>query len=281
VVGVSVFTCKLQSAHNVLKQVREYNPRIKTCVGGAHVTAVPEDFISHENVDAVFVGYADRAFPDWLGAGCPNGVFHGSVSHEELDALPYVRREALLFPEAYTSKDLSILFAGRGCVGKCIFCSNSFMWKGRPYIRKGDSFEKEVVEMKEKWGVDYLRVKGDSLSDIPTDSQRIVDVLGRHRLPWEANVRWATVTGEIIDNFTANGCKKIFVGLESGTDKLLRYMKKGCTKEIIRKKAHMLNAKGVQWHHFCIVGFPIETVEDMRETLDFVLEIQPTSVSHN
>lgn len=281
VLGVSVFTCKLRSALNVLKLVREFNPAIKICVGGAHVTAVPETFSSNVHIDGVFVGYSDATFPEWLANGCPGGIIRGDQSKIDMDNLPHMCREALLFPECYTPRDHSVTTVSRGCVGRCTFCSNSFMWSGKPYFRTSRSIRAEITELIEKWNIECLLVRGDSLSDFPEESKRIARVFEEFGLSWEVNVRWTTLARDLLEHFISCGCKKISVGLESGSDKLLKYMKKGCNKKMIREKAKMTNELGIEWHLFCIVGFPIETVEDMEETMDLVLEIQPSSVSLN
>jgi radical SAM superfamily enzyme YgiQ (UPF0313 family) len=281
VVGVSVFTCKLQSALNVLEQVKNHNPEIRTCVGGAHVTAVPETFRSQKYIDGIFVGYSDVSFPKWLEDNCPQGIINEKNVAIDMDQNPYARRQALLHKEFYSTKDMSIIIAGRGCVGNCIFCSNSFMWSGKPQLRSLNSISAEINEIVDEWNVDYLRVKGDSFSDIPKETKPIANVIKEFEINWEVNIRWATITEDLLEFFMECGCRKVFVGLESGSDKLLTYMKKGCTKDMIREKARMLNMLRIQWHLFCMVGFPVETISDMQETLDFVMEIQPTSVSLN
>ena len=127
VVGVSVLTCKLKSALNALGIVRAVAPRIRTCVGGAHVTALPETFEANPDVDAVFTGWADVTFPNWLDEGCPQGTFRADRDRIDLTSIPYSRREALLYPEHYQPKDWSMIHTSRGCPGHCVFCSNGIM----------------------------------------------------------------------------------------------------------------------------------------------------------
>ncbi len=281
IVGVSVYTCKLQSVNNTLKIVRDFNPNIKTCVGGAHATAVPETMIIKSYIDAVFLGYADITLPEWLSAGCPSGIISSDKSKIDITLLPYSRRQSLLFPEYYTPKDMGHMMTSRGCIGRCTFCSNSFMWSGRQKYRTSISVENELEEMRNEWQVEDIHVGDSSLSDFPLESKRIATILKRSNLPWSCNVRWATVSQDLTSHFFECGCKRISVGLESGSDKILKHMKKGCNKQLIREKAQILNSLGIEWHLFCIVGFSIETIEDMQETLDLALEIKPTSISIN
>ncbi len=281
VVGVSVFTCKLKSALNTLKLVRNFDPAIKTCVGGAHVTAIPETFISEEFVDGVFVGYADKTFPEWIANGCPKGIIHGIIKDIDIKNLPYPRKESLLFKEKYTLKDMGLMMMSRGCLGRCTFCSNSFMWSGKPIFRTLESIGAELKKLVEEWHIKDILIADSSFTDLPQESKKVAKFLKDFELTWSINSSWVTADKDLLAYFINCGLRKIFVGLESGSDKLLKYMKKRSNKNSIREKAKIINSLGLEWQLHAIVGFPEENLEDMQETLDFALEIKPTSVSLN
>jgi len=281
VVGVSVFTCKLRSAINTLKLVREFNPAIKTCVGGAHVTALPETFASKDYVDSVFCGVADLTFPQWLEDKCPNGIIIGDPSKLEISKLPYTQRQSLMFPDYYDSKDISAVTMNRGCSGKCTFCSNSFMWAGRSNFRTRESIIAELTELLDVWKIEkHISVGDETFNEVPKEAMRIAKILKDFGLNWQACARW-NIKKDLLESFIDSGCTEILLGLESGTDKALRYMKKGCNTRLIREKAKMINSLGIKWHLFCIAGFPVETVEDIEATMELALEIQPSSISLN
>lgn len=281
VVGVSVFTCKLKSALNILELTRKYNKKIKTCVGGAHVTAIPQSLLSNKNIDAVFTGYADVSFPNWLNEGCPSGRIHGDMNKINYSSLPYPFRQSILFKEHFTPRDWGYMFSSRGCVGRCTFCSNSFLWSGKTKFRTSDSLRKEIAELIDHWGVNFISLGDSSNSDAHSENKRVASILKEFEIPWTSNVRWATVSKELLEHFMDCGCTNISVGLEAGSERMLKYMNKGCKKETIRQKAKMMNSLGINWQLFTIVGFPEETESEMLETRDFVLEINPTSVSLN
>jgi radical SAM superfamily enzyme YgiQ (UPF0313 family) len=281
VVGVSIYTCKLKSAINTLKLVKQFNPAVKTCVGGAHVTAVPETLISNDYIDGIFIGYADLTFPEWMANGCPKGIIQSDTSRLDLKALPYARRQALLFQEYFTPKDLSHLMTSRGCLRRCAFCSNAFMWPGKPRFRTSASICAELKELVEEWKCKQIAVGDSTFSDIPAESRRISSVIKEFGVGWSANVTWSSANRDLLEFWVSCGCNKISVGLESGSDKISGYIKKGCNKKLVREKARILNSLGIKWHLFCITGFPIETIDDMKQTLELALEIGPGSISLN
>jgi len=281
VIGVSVFTCKLDSAITTLRLARNLNPAVKTCVGGAHVTAVPETFVSEEFIDGVFAGYADKTFPEWIADGCPKGIIRGIVKNIDIKDLPYPRRESLLFKENYTLKDMGQTIISRGCVGRCTFCSNSFMWSGKPVFRALESIRAELKELTEEWHIRHVLITDSSFTDVPEESRKVAGILKDFGLTWEINSSWATLNKDLLEYFISCGLRKIYVGLESGSDKVLKYMRKGANRNSIRQKAKIINSLGLEWQLYAITGFPEENLEDMQETLDLALEIQPTSVSLN
>jgi len=281
VVGVSVLTCKLKSALNALAIVRDADPHIRTCVGGAHVTALPEKFAPNTNVDAVFTGWADVTFPQWLANGCPRGVFAADRDAIDLTRIPYSRREALLFPECYEPRDWSMIHTSRGCPGRCVFCSNGIMSGYRILPRPEESVRAELSELVETRQVTDVFPAEPTFTDRPDHYRAMARLFKEFALPWHADGRWATITPELLADYVDCGCYYLGVGLESGSARVLRHIRKGVTTGLVREKAAVLRDAGIRWQVSCVVGFPDETVDDMKRTRDLALEIQPTRVFVN
>lgn len=68
--------------------------------------------------------------------------------------------------------------------------------------------------------------------------------------------------------------ERVAVGIESGSARLLKFMKKGLTKEEIREKVDLLNAAGFRPIGYFIVGFPTETRAEIDETISFAMELK-------
>lgn len=280
VVGISVFTCKLKAVWSIIKIVKEYNPAIKICVGGAHVTAVPESFFENNDIDGVFSGYADITFPQWLAAGCPKGKVAGNLDEVDLTILPHGRREALMHPEFYTPKDMGMIATSRGCISHCTFCSG-FICGNKIKFKTKELVRYELAEIIDKWKVTSTIVTDSSCTDFPVYFKSIADVYKEFDISWETEGRWVTITKELMEYFLSRGCKYFHVGLESGSNKILKSTRKGCTKELILNKSKILNSIGIKWKLCCMAGFPDETLDDMQETLDFALQINPHNISLN
>lgn len=280
IVGVSVYTCKLKAALNVLKIVKEHNSNIKTCVGGAHVTGAPEGFLNNGGVNGVFLGYSDATFPQWISAGCPRGKLAGDIEDIDLKKIPHARREALMSPEFYSPRDMGLISTSRGCIGYCTFCSG-FMCEHKMKFKTGQLVRSELSEIVDRWKVSNTVVTDASCTDFPDYFKMIADIYKEFNISWETEGRWATITNDIIEYFLSRGCEYFNVGLESGADRTLKHIKKGCTKKVIREKSRILNSTGIRWKLCCIIGFPDETLDDMKETMELAIEIDPCNISLN
>lgn len=75
------------------------------------------------------------------------------------------------------------------------------------------------------------------------------------------------------------GCNTIKVGIESGSENILKLMKKSITHEKVRKAAKLFNEYGIFWSAYFMMGVPNETEEDIYNTLKFMKEIRPDYTS--
>jgi radical SAM superfamily enzyme YgiQ (UPF0313 family) len=84
---------------------------------------------------------------------------------------------------------------------------------------------------------------------------------------------------ELLKKIMAAGCNTIKVGIESGSENILKLMKKGITLEKVREAAELFNKYGIFWSAYFMMGLPNETEEDIHKTLNFMKKIQPDYAS--
>jgi radical SAM superfamily enzyme YgiQ (UPF0313 family) len=154
-------------------------------------------------------------------------------------------------------------------------CSYTLKFRTEELVRA------ELAEIIERWGVKDIAITDASQTDFPDYFKRIAKVYKEFNISWESEGRWATIKKELLEYFVENGCKYFHVGLESGSDKTLKDMKKGCTKKMIKEKSKILNSLEIKWKLCCIIGLPDETLDDMKETMELALEIDPSNISLN
>lgn len=189
----------------------------------------------------------------------------------DLDALPHPDHEAVdlnLYSETLLGGPIGAIFTARGCPFPCTFCVRTF---GRELaLRSADSVLAEVRHLVHDLGVRKLRFMDDTFN---VDVERAITICEGLRemgpLVWTALARLDRVTPALAERLAAAGCKRLYVGIESGSERMLRVYKKGVDLDTMRGAIGTLRMAGVEVSGFFIVGGPGETASDFEASVAF------------
>lgn len=92
---------------------------------------------------------------------------------------------------------------------------------------------------------------------------------------WNCNFRCQYADDEVVSLMKKSGCEGVFLGIESGSDRILKNMNKSATAEHYRKGIELLKGQGILTYASFIVGFPGETEETVMETFQFIESTKP------
>ncbi|MFH0851980.1 MAG: radical SAM protein [Candidatus Peregrinibacteria bacterium] len=303
---VLALTCKIfdyRSALMMARIAKKLNSKCVTVMGGPAATTCPEWLLRDPCVDFVVRGEGELAFRDllfWLREGkgsreaLKGACFRdGTRQHltdpscliEDLDALPFPARDRILFLDDFSRATreavLGAVITSRGCPYNCIYCANAAVWGSRRVrLRLPERVLDEVLHVKTRYGVNRFVFWDDHLT---TKSGRIeafcrMLIENNVGIQWLSFVRANTIDGQLLSLMRQAGCYELQMGVESGSDRILKLTKKGVTLDQIRRAAHLFRENGFRWHAFLMVGFPSETLDDMKATLELLYALQPTSV---
>jgi len=283
IVGVSSTTPLIRRAYEILDYSRRKGAL--AVIGGPHASALPDEAARH--ADIVVVGDGEHAILDIAKGEVLSGVVKKPYT-EDLNRLPYPARDLLrmdfylnvrkIFPNHLFkfapegSKSASVLTT-RGCPYRCIFCYNS--WRRMPVrCRSVDNVLGELSLLKSEYGVDALQFADDELF---FDRKRAVELFSRMKaekfgFTWCACARANYVDLELLGMARDAGCKKINIGFESGSQRILDVLNKRTTVEQNRQAVELCKKAGVQIGGYFIVGSPTETLEDIEMTRKFIKE---------
>ena len=304
IVGIAnPFTCQVEHAVRVANIVKEVDPSILTVVGGPHVTVVPAEFLEDaKNVDIVAIGEGEYTMLDIVrfseGKKKINevqGIAHrvkGKVIlnssrpfNEKLDELPYpayhlVDMEQYLSPKtieyrSFQSRALSMI-TSRGCPFNCSFCS-VHLHMGKTFrAHSVDYVVKHIEHVVNEYHVKTIYFEDDNLTFDIERFEAICDkIIERDiKFQWETpnGVRADYLTLDILKKMKKTGCQSVFVGVESGDQYVLdNIIGKSLKLKNVIKFAEMSKKVGLRTAAFYIIGFPGETKETMRNTVEFAL----------
>jgi len=300
-VGVSSSSALYGRALETLRAVKGLAPDLPVVLGGPHATALPEKAVS-DGFDAAVIGEGELSSPllaRAIGEGAAlSGVPGVAYSDggkicvnlptkfiENLDSLPHPDRSRLDY-ESYFAGGMGQagVVAMRGCPYRCSYCKPMQEKLFGNKIRRRSPLDVALEVDEIARGVcDRVLFRDDAFT---THSPEWFRKLGRRfremNTPlwgWVCQGRVDQITPELLDAMQEAGLRMIAFGVESGSQKILNYYKKGITVEQTEKAFEMCRERNIGTHAFVMVGAPEETAGDVQATMDLLERIRPNSVS--
>ena len=304
VVGFTAATISIDNVIKIMGYIKSQRPDIKMIIGGAHITAVPEEtFNRFDNLSLAVLGEAERTIVDLLD------YFSGGGRYKSLEEIPglALRKDKDLFftpkreriadldslpqpawdllpnlPEFYTPPvhtvkrfPAAMLVTSRGCTGKCIFCDRS-VYGNKCTAHSAQYVVDTVRHLKYKYGIKEIQFRDDNFV---TFRKRLFDICNRLidekiDVAWSCLGRIDMVTEDMLRVMKKAGCWQIWYGIESASERILKLDKKNITIKQIKEAVRLTNKAKIATAGFFIIGHPGETEEDIKNTLRFVLKLK-------
>jgi len=189
-----------------------------------------------------------------------------------IDALPTPNFDCLNI-QNYNLSSLP-LFSSRGCIKRCSFCSECMLY--REFRQHSPEYMLETIKnLSEKYRINTFSFH-DSLINADLkwlDRFCLLVIKENIKIKWEAQfmVR-EDLTDERLMKMKQSGCYNLFVGLESGSNRILKLMDKGYNQKIAKDCFTKLHNNGIQFEISLVLGFPSESEDDFKDTLQFLKE---------
>lgn len=302
-VGITTPTEDRFNAIDLANMVKARAPEIFVLVGGPHFSYSAQDALENvPGIDAVVIGEGEFTGAELLRTferTKRTDQFHdveGCAFREDKDSIIITpRRNQLVDPNempnpawhlydlykyncwlSVEEKTRAIgLISSRGCPYLCSFCSNSLNRKVR--YRQPEHFVDEVQMLHEEYGFPGLNFQDDSFTANTKHVERIChEILKRNlKIRWYCSLRVNNTTKELLELMKEAGCVALGFGVESGSDRVLKLIKKGTNTEMIRRTLNLTSQVGFE-HVFLFMMFslPGETLEDIRIGSDFENEMK-------
>ena len=211
----------------------------------------------------------------------PNREF---TTSEDLDKMPFVStvyKKHLNIKDYFLSQSLYPevqIFTGRGCPYKCTFCSWPVTLMGRKYrARSAENIADEFEWIKENLPeVKEIFIEDDTFTINKKLVREVCEEIKRRKIDvtWSCNAR-ADMDYETMKKMKEAGCRLLIVGYESGSDEILKNIKKGVTTEQMKNFTKEAKKVRLMIHGDFIVGLPGETKETANKTVEFIKELKP------
>ena len=168
------------------------------------------------------------------------------------------------------------LITARGCPYTCTWCSHAVF--GETHRRRTpDDVVAEVAWLAERYNPDQLWYADDVLTIHPRWFLQYADLLKQRnlRIPFECISRADRLNEKIIEALAEIGCDRLWIGAESGSQRILDAMQRRANIEDVQAKTKMLQAKGIEVGMFIMLGYDGERVSDIEATVDHLKKSSP------
>ena len=310
-IGIAnLFSTQMKKALGVTEYIKSVYPAARIVVGGPHATSRPGEFLSSTSIDMVVLAEGEVTLCDVLdyysgkkSIGEINGISYmkdGEICVrppeyiQDLDSLPYPAYH-MADMEKYFSLALQGLgsrytdifhnpkreitvITSRGCPYECIFCSihptmgYKFRYQSPEYVAG------HIELLVKKYGVQLIHFEDDNLTLNQPRFESIMDMIWERglRFEWDTpnGVRADALNFRLLEKVKRSGVRELRIAVESSNTHVLNDIvkKKLDLQKTVEtmKNCHKLK---IPLSAFYIIGFPGETKEDIKGTLNFALEM--------
>lgn len=288
VVGVTATTPLMNQARDISFLVKDVAPQTLVIAGGPHPTALPEVSLRQGAFDAVAVGEGDRIVAEVLDSGSVDvaglrhsGGFRPAELTENLDDLPEpawglypLAGQKRLTRLAARRRPVATVEFSRGCIYNCDFCGSKNTM-GRGYRKKSPERCAEELRRLAHLGFREAVVVDDIFTSDNDWAAEVCEAIIRSGV----DIAWSCTNGIRVDSANSElftlmrraGCYRVYFGLESGNDEILRRFGKGGRATLTQAQTAIAatRAAGIEPNGFFLVGLSADDEKSMDDTLSF------------
>ena len=301
IVGFSMLTPIAPKGYRAAKMLKEeLGSDFPIFAGGVHVTPMYREALNN-NIDVVVLGEGELTTAEFINVAEKHGLDKEKLRNikglafkddsevittgvrpliQNLDSLPWPARH-LLPMDKYTllGKPIRVahVMASRGCPYGCMYCITSYFWGRKIRFRSAKSVAEEIEYLVNKYKVKHIAFSDDELT---INREFVYDLIKELKdrgleIPFSCGSRVDHVNREYLKFLYDNGCETLYFGVESASQETINRIGKRIKLEQAVKVFKWVREIGGFAVGSFILGFPWETIDDMKRTVDFAIKLRP------
>ncbi len=301
VVAISCISLKMRSALKMTGIIKKCDKNITVILGGHHPQLFAHEILkSCSHVDIIVKGEGEYTLLDVVEALEKNndfldeklsniqGIyfrnFKNSIVETEsralisnLDNLPFPDSAKYIRNSSLELIPLTALMASRGCPYKCNYCATNNIWQRKMRMRSVEEFISEI-EHRVKNQHDYYYTFFD---DCFTLNKKWIGEFCDKLIKDKLHINWSCISSvnlvdeNVFKKMVQAGCTKINLAVESGSERILKEANKKVDLDYVRYIFKYARRYNISTAAYFMLGFPTETVEDIRKTQNIIKELKP------
>ena len=292
-VGFSSTSSSFHHIVSISKRIKELSSKVKVVIGGSgpHSQNMARSILeAFPCIDYLVMGEGEQSFDSLLHCIKKNKIPFGVAGVafrnndniilgnpasliKDLDQLPFPAFEAMKandYVYSYKNSEAIIhLEEGRGCPFRCAFCSTSEFWQHSPRQKSFKRMIREMDAMNQLYSIRTFSLINDCFNSYPEHFIKFCrNMNNRNReYTWGCSLRIDLMKPDLFDLLWDAGCRAFFSGIESGSRDMQRLIGKKLNLDQVVPKLEYAAKKGFHVRISFIIGFPEETLKDLRQTI--------------
>jgi len=257
--------------------------RGKIIVGGPHTTVLPETI--PEYVDYIVQGEGEEAMLKILENGRDRIVKMPRI--KELNNLPRPAYHKFVNLPYHTKvgwfeeEPVFVMNTSRGCPFRCAFCSVGSIWGKQYTYFSAERIIEDIEYLIKGYGVKGIYFREDNFTLKQDRVVRFCELLLKKgiKIKWICETRVNSLTEDLVKLMFDSGCRAFYLGCESGSQRVLDFMKKDITVEQTKQVIKWCDKFGLKTMSSFVVGVPTETSEERDKTMKLISVINSTKAA--
>jgi anaerobic magnesium-protoporphyrin IX monomethyl ester cyclase len=284
---------------------RAANPDAWIVMGGPGASPIPVQCLEQfPEVDAIVRGEGEWTMQELVQRKERGDGLHGCLGvtfraddgaivqndsrpvENDLDRLPFPAHHlvqdcydrGLYYALLEAERPVGGIVTSRGCPFSCGFCYNTV---ARYRMRSPEGILEELTFMHDKLGVSFVEFNDILFTANRARAERVFELLIAEKLPirFAFKARAPEITDRFVSLAKQAGAVQIGFGVESADQDILERMNKKTTVEQCARGIEIVRRHGVRCHTGYVLGYPGETPDTLRTTVDFIIKTKPTTVT--
>jgi radical SAM superfamily enzyme YgiQ (UPF0313 family) len=292
-VGITCLTPAKDLVDKIASLVKRVNLDIKVIVGGHHPTFCAHETLRNPNIDFAIRGEGEvpllqltRKFE----SGKPSLSALPSITYKangkivsnpdgymvkNLDSLPFPARDLVIDCD-YNQYKSHYVATSRGCPYSCSFCSDRRMWRKKVRRRSIEDVIEEIKHLNGAYDVGFIDFVDATFTYDTAFLGKFCQTLIEEKINirWRCTARYDSVNEEVLDLMKKSNCVALYLGLESGSERILKSINKKTTIETIIRASELVYRSGIGSITSVLLGLPQEEKQDIESTLRLMKKIK-------
>jgi radical SAM superfamily enzyme YgiQ (UPF0313 family)/organic radical activating enzyme len=296
-IGFSVNVCSLPATIELVRIIKGKLPAVKISLGGAmfFVPCDIESILKNDCIEIIVQGEAEETFSELSKLlkeqkdlfSCRGIYFkkEGKIIKTEarplikdLDALPFLDLESFPLdkydPPGHLGRHISLM-TSRGCIMNCAYCGPKAYWEGFRFMSGKRVYDEVSYHIRNHPDIEHIEFLDLELNGNINSLTEFCDLMikqpPKKGLRWHANIVISPqMNQELLFKMKEAGCHHVSIGIETGSQRILDLMRKKYKIEDADRVLKYAHEAGIHVTTNFMFGFPQETEDDFRLTLDFL-----------